>query len=195
MRRLCLPLVLCLLLAACGGQSQEPEEQALALRTRDLSMQTCEGAVSVTADYGQRVYSYRLDVTWSRAEGLTVTVTEPELLSGVVARVTEDGSQLEFDGAILETGPLGEDGLSPLAAVPVMLKDLQERYIAECALTELNGAAALQMTCRDPEGSPGSGAETVLWLDTESGALLQGELYQDGCRVILCQFDSFTFDG
>ncbi|MCI8593676.1 MAG: hypothetical protein HFF09_00275 [Oscillospiraceae bacterium] len=194
-RRVFLPLLLCFALTGCGGDGQNAEQQAAALRTRYLSMTVCEGRVSVKADYGQRVYDYVLDFTWSRESGLTVTVAEPELVAGVTARVTADGSQLEYDGAVLETGPLGDDGLSPLSALPVLLRDAQERYMAECCETNLGETSALQVTCRDPEGAAGQGAETVLWFDSQTGGLLQGELYEDGYMVILCTFDSFTFDG
>ena len=189
-----LALLLLCPLTACGGE-EDPEQQALAMRTRYLSMTTCGGTASVTADYGQRVYEYTLEISWQREEGLTVLVKEPELLSGVIARVSTEGSQLEYDGAILETGPLDGEGLTPISAVPTLLADLQERYLAECAVTELDGVPALLLTCRDPEGTAGSGSETMIWLDQTTGNLLQGELYQDGYRVILCKFDSFTFDG
>lgn len=197
-RPILLPLLLsCLLLTACagGGGGGDPEEEALSLRTRYLAMTACAGTASVTADYGERVYDYVLEFSWLRAGGLTVTVQEPEIVRGVTARLTEEGGTLEYDGAILETGPLGGDGLTPLSALPVLLSDLQERYLAECAYTELDGVSALSLTCRDPEGSAGTGSETVLWLDRATGALLQGECYEDGRRVIFCRFDSFTFDG
>ena len=195
-RRL-LPAACCLLLlSGCGGERKaDAEQQAYALRDRYEARAACSGSVTLTADYGQRVYDYQLDFSWSGTDGLTVTVVEPEMVAGVTATVTEGSSQLTFDGAVLETGDLGADGLSPLSAIPRILSDVREQYIGECCLTELEGQSALQMTCRDPESPAAGGTEAVLWLEPDSGALLQAELYEDGYRVIFCRFDSFAFDG
>lgn len=195
--RLLLAAACCLLLlTSCGGElEQDAEQKAYALRETYTAMAGCEGTASMTADYGQRVYEYQMDFAWNREQGLTMTLLKPEIVAGVTARATEETSQLEFEGVMLETGPLGEDGLSPIAAIPQILTDMQEQYIAECCETMLDETPALQVTCRDPEAAAGTGRETVLWLDPESGALLQGELYEEGACVIFCQFDRFAFDG
>ena len=61
---LSLLLTLCLLLAACGGGSggRGDEELALDIRAEYLGMATCAATAEITADYGQRVYVFTLEL-------------------------------------------------------------------------------------------------------------------------------------
>ena len=72
-RGLCaLMMTLVLPLAACGGGGgNEAEALALEVRSRYLEMTACAGHLELTADYGQRVYVYGVDLTWEK-EGETV---------------------------------------------------------------------------------------------------------------------------
>jgi hypothetical protein len=182
------------LLAACGGQTggSEAEELALTIRGEYLAAQTCSGSGVVTADYGQRVYRYEMD--FSADEGETVlTLTGPETVAGLTARLeSQEDSILEYDGAVLETGPLDADGLTPVAAIPALLTALREGYLDSCTLEDEDGGQVLRLLVRDPEADAGSGVETTLWLDGGTHALLRGEISRDGFCVIQCEFSNFS---
>ena len=61
MRKLVLCVLMTTLLAGCGQPGvSEAEELALTIRGEYLAMDRCAVQVSVTADYGQRVYQYEL---------------------------------------------------------------------------------------------------------------------------------------
>ena len=75
-------------------------------------MTKCTAQLSVTADYGQRVYEFELDAAVN-GEETVLTVTAPELIAGVTARTAGTEGALEYDGVILETGALSRGGLSP----------------------------------------------------------------------------------
>ena len=69
MKRLCAPMMtLCLLLAACGGGSggRGDEELALDIRAEYLGMAACAATAEITADYGQRVYEFTLDLQYTK---------------------------------------------------------------------------------------------------------------------------------
>lgn len=197
-RRRCLPMILpLLLLTACaGGRVSEAEELTNRTRTAYLELTACAGSASVTADYGLRVYDYALDFTYQR-EGETVLIlTAPEDVAGVTATIAQGETGLEFDGVAVETGPVDPSGLSPLDAIPALLRYAREGYVAECALEgEEGGKTELHLLCRDPEKGPGEGLECELWLDGESLALLRGELSQGGLTVIQCAFSDWTMTG
>lgn len=190
--RKCLVCVLMttLLLAGCGqGGGNEAEELALTIRGEHLAMNGCAARVAVTADYGQRVYRYEMAVSVTGQETL-LTLSAPETVAGLTARMTGEENLLEFDGVSVETGPLDDSGLTPVSAVPALLEAAKTGYITACALEE--DGTVLRVDCGDPAGSPGTGAETALWFDVSTHALTRGEISSDGFRVILCEFSDFT---
>ena len=191
MRKLlfCVPMMI-LLLAGCGkAGGNEAEELALTIRGEYLAVEHCAAQASVTADYGQRVYEYEMAVSVD-GEETVLTLSAPETVAGLTARITGEDSFLEFDGLSVETGPLDSSGLAPVSALPALLEAARSGYITACALEE--DGALLRVDCGDPTGSPGSGTETVLWFDTATHALVRGEVSVDGFRAILCEFSDFT---
>ena len=112
MRKLlfCVPMMILLLSACTGGaEGNEAEELALQIRGEYLAMSSCAGQAAITADYGQRVYQYELAVAVD-GEETTLTLSAPDTVAGITARVTGQDGQLEYDGLSVETGPLDPEG-------------------------------------------------------------------------------------
>lgn len=178
-----------LCLTACGGGTGEMsgEELALQIRSEWLDMTGCVCHVDLTADYGERVFDCGLDVTWDRVTGGTLTVTQPELVAGLTARFSGKDVTLTYDGVSLETGPLTDEGISPLEAVPGFYKALTEGYMAVCDLDE----ETLQVTFRDYQSAPGEGLETTITFDAQTHVPQTGTLYWDGAAVLTAQVTGF----
>ena len=191
---ICAPMILVLLLlGACAAEGGSQAEQlALELRGRYLEMSGCTASADITADYGQRVYQYGVDVAWQREGDTVLTLTAPAEVAGVTVRIHEGETVLEYDGVQVETGALTPDGLSPIAGIPLLLETVQEGFLAECLLEEWDGVQLLHIASRDPEGTVGQGREIQLWFDPASGALVRGEIAQDGSTVLQCTFSAFT---
>ena len=86
-------LMMTLLLAGCGGQQAEgdsSEQLTTLIRGEYLSLAGWTGQVEVRAHYDQQVYAFTLDVQWRREGETVLTVTSPELLAGITARI-QDG--------------------------------------------------------------------------------------------------------
>ena len=193
MRKSCVMCVLMisLLLASCAaGGNGKTEDLALTIRNEYLSASGCAAQLEVVADYGQRVYTYAVDVAVTGDEGV-LTVTAPEEVAGIAVRMGSEQGWLEYDGAVLETGPLAKDGLTPVGAVFALLESARSGFIDSCVLEELDGKQTLRVLCRQPELPAGQGRETTLWFDTGTHALVQGEIREDGYRVILCRLRQF----
>ena len=183
-------LMTTLLLAGCGTAGvSEAEELALTIRGEYLAMDRCAVQAAVTADYGQRVYQYEMAVSVN-GEETSLTLSAPETVAGLTARLSGEENLLEFDGVSVETGPLDGDGLTPVSALPALLEAARSGYITACALEE--DGTLLRMDCGDPAGSPGTGTEYILWFDAAAHTLVRGEVSVDGFRVILCEFSGFT---
>jgi len=183
-------LMTALLLTGCGQAGvSEAEQLALAIRGEYLAVDGCTARAAVTADYGQRVYRYELAAAVN-GEETVLTLSAPETVAGLTARLTGEENLLEYDGVAVETGPLDDNGLTPVSSVPALLEAVRSGYITACALEE--EGTLLRVDCGDPAGSPGTGTETALWFDTSTHALVRGEISVDGFRVILCEFSDFT---
>lgn len=179
-------------LSACGGEGgRAADRRALEIRGECLSMEGCTAALTVTADYGERVYGYEMALSWQREGETAVTLTAPEEVAGLTVRMRDGESVLEYDGAAVETGPLNEAGLSPLMAGPALLEALRTGYLAATGLETADTGQVLHLVVREPEAQPGEGTETELWCDWESGALLRGEIAQDGRVILTCQVEDF----
>lgn len=188
------PMITLLLLSACavGGGGSEVEQLAQDIRGNYLSMSACHSTIEVTADYGQRIYSYTMEMTWESEGDTVLTITQPESIAGVTVRVADGETVLIYDDVQVETGPLYEGGMSPVDVVPTLLQSAKEGFIAECGMEILGETEALRICCRDPEGQSSQGEETILWFEPTTGNLLQGELAVDGVTVIQCIFQTFT---
>lgn len=182
-------LLLCLLCGCTGADSDN--DLTLELRSDFLSREGCSGVMELTADYGQRVYAYTVEFDGTVKDGMTLAITEPEEVAGVSASIREGQTYLEYDGVRLETGPVNEEGLSPLDALPTFLTAMESGYIAETGSERMGETEVLRICCRDPETDPGQGLETVLWFDKAQKTLLRGEVRSDGFTVIQCEFSAF----
>lgn len=186
-------LMMLTLLCACGaaGKDDAPQEKALSARAAYLSAGGCTARLDVTADYGRRVYTYTVDVTVT-GEDTALTVTAPEEIAGLTARLHSTDGTLEFDGAAVETGPLSNAGLTPLGAIPALLEAARSGFMDSSTFETADGAQTLRVLCRDPALAVGTGQETTLWLDPDGYALLRGEIALDGRRIIDCRFSEFS---
>ena len=182
-------LLLCLLCGCTGTDSDN--NLTLELRSDFLSREGCSGVMELTADYGQRVYAYTVEFDGTVKDGMTLVITAPEEVAGITANIREGQTYLEYDGVRLETGPVNEEGLSPLDALPTFLTAMESGYIAETGSEMMGETEVLRICCRDPETDPGQGLETVLWFDKAQKTLLRGEVRSDGFTVIQCEFSAF----
>lgn len=192
-RACALMMTLVLLLSACGGKGgDQADELVQDVRSAYLAMETCTAHMELTADYGQRVFTYGMELSWQRDGETVLTLTSPENVAGTSAVIAAGETALEYEGVMVETGPLDGAGLSPIDAVPALLAYAREGFIAESALEERETGQWFHITCRDPENEPGAGLEGDLWFDPESYALLRGEISNGGFTVIQCDFTNFA---
>ena len=184
------PLMISLVfLAACGGNTAErsTETHATELQRQWREMTACSCRLALTADYGQRVFSCELDAAYDQVTGGTLTVIEPELLRGVSARIAPEGLTLNYDGTSLETGPLTDEGLSPLEAAPTLFRLVARGNLA--AWAEDDGV--LHLTFRDFGAEPGLGLEAAVTFDAETDVPLEGRLSWNGAEILRLQISNF----
>ena len=135
----------------------------------------------ITADYGDRVHGFTIRYD-SRAS--TLEVLAPEIIAGLVIHISEDGTTLRYEGAELNTGPLTEDGLSPMAALPLIVFQWKEGHILDAHFETLSGRQAVVMTTHISDR-----VRHMTWFDKETGIPMRAEILADGFAVIHCIFE------
>ena len=193
-RTLSCVLMTALLLSGCkaGGGPESAEGLAARIRAEYLSLTAWTAQADVTADYGQRVYEFSLDARWEKDGETTLTVTAPELIAGITARIGPKEAYLEYDGASLSTGALTGDGLTPLEAVPFLMEELTQGYMARCAFEGEGEARRLRVEFRDADVPLGEGSGCTAWFQPDTRDLLGAELSWDGAVVLTVKLTDFT---
>jgi outer membrane lipoprotein-sorting protein len=187
-KALALMIALILLLASCKVAGKAADEMALDIRTALLEAEKLEITTNVTADYGDRVYDFKLKFTGNADLG-EIEILAPESIAGLKAEVSISGGTLKYDGATLDTGALTGDGLSPAEAVPVLIAQWQTGFLSGCNFEKLDETDALAVTSDVTE----SVAQRT-WFDTETRLPLRAELSENGEMVIKCDFENVIIE-
>ena len=187
-------LMMTLLLSGCGAGSGEesPENLAALIRGEYLNLTGWTASMDVTVDYGERVFDFSLDASWQKEGDTVLTITAPEIVAGITARIVDGEGYLEYDGASLSTGPLTGEGLTPLEAVPFLMEQATKGYMARCTFEGEAENRVLKVLCRDPEGTEGVGTECTLYFDPTTHDLLGMEVSYDGFTVLTAEMTNFT---
>ena len=185
-------LMMTLLLAACapaGGET--PETAALALRDTYGNLAGWTSTVDVTAEVGDKVFDFTLDASWQKDGETVLTITAPELLAGITARIADGETVLEYDGTGLSLGLLDGRGLTAVSAVPWVMEQIAGGYMAKCVWAG-EEKTLLQITFRDPDAEANAGTEYRVTFDRETLALNGAEVSVDGASVLTVSFRGFT---
>lgn len=186
-------LMMTLLLSGCqaGTAGEAPEDAALAVREEYKALAGWSATVDVSVCYSETVYDFTLDARWQRKGETVLTVTAPDLLAGVTARIAEGETVLEYDGAGLSLGLLDGDGLTPVSAVTALMEQIETGYMAKCAWAG-DGERYLQISFQDPERAPNTGTQFLLTFDRNSHVLLGAEASVEGVTVLSANLTNFT---
>lgn len=184
-RIFCLCAVLCLLLSGCAGQEADRRmQEALDLRTDLMASEGCSFKASVSADYGERVYTFSLDCTYVPEQEARLTVTQPEEIAGISAAVSADGTVVTFDGVELAFGELANGRVAPMALPWLLGSAWSSGYISSAGA---DGETVL-VTYLMGYGEDEVTVET--WLDT-TGVPVRCEVIHDGRRYLTVALEDF----
>lgn len=186
---LLLTIALCLAAAACRISDRGAERLSQSIRDKIKNAASVTLSVDVRADYVDRVYDFSFSFTGGGESG-EITITAPESIAGLKARLSKSGARLEYDGAFLDTGPLTWDGLSPADAVPLLLDQWREGYISNTSYEKWDDVDTFVIST---EVSDSITQRT--WFDRDSLLPLRSELSENGRLVLTCEFTHASFDG
>jgi len=183
-RKITFVLVLVLLFSGCG-KAGEPTQKALDFRTKLMQSQKCDFLADISADYGNRVYEFTVQIHYTPEE-TTVTVLSPEEISGIEATISEEGTRVIFDDLELDFGKMADGTVSPMSLPWLLGQCWLEEYIAGAGVdgdlekvTYLRGYDEQELTVNT-------------WLNKE-GIPVQAEVLFDGKRCLNVGIREFQF--
>ena len=179
MKRRIIPVLAALALLLCGcGRKYEARYESFAESLRERADVTL--TAEVRAVYDDRVCEFTLRCTEDDG-GFTVEVLAPELIRGVKARVGADGAKLMYDGVSIDTGNDGGTGLTPMGALPQLLRTMRGGWL-DSAWAE-DGGLAVKLIPEDD-------IAVTVWFDADMKPL-RAELAHGGVTVIFCEIEEF----
>lgn len=169
--------ILLLGIVLCGCSGEDLLERALEFRSRMLAASGCSFCAEVTADYGDKLYTFGMDCSADADGKLSFRVSEPETIRGISGSVEDGGGKLTFDDTVLQFNLLADRQLSPVSAPWVLVKSLRSGYIASAG--EEDGL--LRLTLHD---SYEDGALQVdVWMN-ETDRPVRCEILYKGKRIL-----------
>lgn len=144
--------------------------------------QSLSVTAQVRADHGERVYDFLLRYEKSGSSP-SVTILEPDCVSGITARIAEDGVTLIYDGAEIYTGYLTDSGLSPAAVLPLAVSAWENGLLT---------SARLEGGWLITEHYISEDVSLVSRFDAETLVPAEAELFSAGYRCIDAVFEDFV---
>ncbi len=177
MKQKVIPLLLslCLLLTGCGKGRAETAYESFSERLNET--ERLSFTAQLRAEYAHKTARFTLSYAEDGTGG-RVTVLAPELIRGVSAHVEPGGTTLEYDSVVLDTGSLDSFGLSPLSAMPVLVRALREGHVDSA--WEEDGKHTVQLESAD-------GLRCTVWFEPEGMTPLRAELISDGRVTVVLE--------
>lgn len=184
MRRMlfAVPMIL-LLLTSCGGRETTLQD-ALTFRSVLQEHGGCSFTANVVTEIEDRGYAFSLDAVYTGGN-VELTVTAPDSIAGIHARVMAEDAVLEFEDAALDFGKLDDAMASPLYA-PYVLGVCWETAYIDCAGED---GECYRVTHRLGYEDAELIAET--WF--RGGVPERAEIYRNEILLLSAGIENFTF--
>ena len=182
-------IALCLLLAGCGGTE---ETKAANVRDRYHDMAGCSMTAVVSCAQEDQRWEATLQCEYIPDGESTVEVLEPETIAGVRAKLSDTDWSLEYEGNVLNIGPLSDEEISPVASLPRLMNALRDGWLLEENQEKWGEVPCLRITV-DQSGVQDGKILSTLWLRQDDGTPLRGEISVDGEIILTAEFTAFSF--
>ena len=173
-----------LLLTGCKG-SGDSLDRAMALRNRVLCEDGCSFTATVTADYGEQIYVFKMACKTDREGDLTFTVAEPATIAGITGKISGTGGAITFDDKVLAFQTIADGLVTPVTAPWLFMKTLRNGYLKDAAETE----QGIEISIDD------SYAEEALQLRIRTVGDLpaSAEIFWQSRRILTITVENFSF--
>ena len=184
MKRIISVVCLLVLLTGCANAG-DSLGRAMTLRAKLLS-QAISFDAQITADYGDRLYTFSMACQVDEKGKLTFTVQEPLSIAGITGSVEAAGGKLTFDGQALSFALLADEQVTPVSAPWLLIRTLRSGYLTSCG--EEGGKVRVAIDDSYEEDA----LHLDIWLD-ENDSPQRGEILWQGRRILSVSVTNFVF--
>jgi len=135
MKRILMLVTVVLMICGCTSKDSAYERVA-SFRSRLQSGGGCTFIADVSADYGERVYTFTLDCKSDSYGNIQFAVISPDSIAGISGEISQSGGKLTFDKEALAFELLADGCASPVSAPWLFMRSLLGGYINSCAMNE-----------------------------------------------------------
>ncbi|MBP3673634.1 MAG: hypothetical protein J6J18_07380 [Oscillospiraceae bacterium] len=184
MKKVAAVLCLVLFLTGCTGKRGEMD-RAMGLRAKLLGCLECSFDVTITADYGDELYTFGMSCVGDNDGSIQFTVTQPETIAGITGSISAEGGKLTFDDTALSFELLADGQVTPVSGPWILMKTLMGGYLTDCVVEE-------DLLHLDIDDSYEDDALHLdIWLDQEDKPV-QAEINYDGRRIVTMEVANFV---
>lgn len=177
-------LALAVILAGCSAVKSEMD-RAMELRTQLLKSQGCTFDAAITADYGDKLYTFSMNCKSDPKGNLEFTVVEPKSIAGISGAISEGTGKLTFDSTVLEFPLLADGLLTPVSAPWVFARTLLSGYLTSAGTEGENLRLSVDDSFRD------DALRLDIWLDSEN-IPIRSEILHGGRKILSLNVTNFA---
>ena len=133
MKRIAIILALIIFLTGCGVHHAELD-RAMELRAKLLAASGCSFDAMITADFGDKTYTFSVGCQADEQGNVTFSVKEPETIAGITGTISGEGGKLIFDDTALTFELLADGQVTPVSAGWLLVKTLRGGYVKSCGM-------------------------------------------------------------
>ena len=183
MKKLAALLMIFLMLTGCS-ETRDMLDKAMTFRADLLACESCTFDASVTADYGDEIYSFGMHCTGDNDGNLEFTVTSPETIAGITGEISGGEGALTFDDQAVAFPLLAEGQVTPVSGPWILLRTLMGGYLTACSKEE----DLIHLMVRDSYEADALDLE--IWLDDNMHPV-QTEIGYEGRRILTMEIENF----
>lgn len=176
-------VILLLLLTGCSNASKEIE-RGMALRSKLLQASSCTFDAEITADYGDKVYTFAMSCQGDPKGNLTFTVTAPETIAGITGKISSEGGRLTFDDTALQFDLMADEQVTPVSGPWIFLKTLRSGYLTSACTEDEQLRLSIDDSYED------DALHLDIWLDA-GDIPTRAEILYDGRRILTLTVKNF----
>lgn len=177
-------LLVVIFLFGCSGENSQMQ-RCLKLREALLKSTSCTFTAEITADFGDKTYTFTLDCQGNADGSLVFSVAQPETISGIRGVLSAGGGKITFEDDRAVAFPLLAEGdVSPISAPWLLYNTLRSGYIDSCGME----AERLRVTLNDSYEA--QALQVDVWLDSEDRPVF-AEILWKGRRVLTICVENF----
>lgn len=178
---------ICVMILLTGCKNTESDlGRAMALRQRLLGSSGCTFDAVITADYGDKIYTFSMACQADSQGDLTFTVTDPQTICGITGTVTQQGGHLTFDGKALAFEMLADGLVTPVSAPWILIRTLRGGYLSACGKDEDDLRISIDDSYED------NALHLDIWINSQD-VPVRGDILWDGKRVVSLEVRNFSY--